>query len=828
MQPLTERAAGVAGAAFLTGTPVALARVGWPLAADGVGWAEVVMHLRAFTLPTSLLLAALMCLVAAAWTAYALATVADLLRMVQGQAPRMAVARLAAAVLAATASGTALAAPAAADTASAYSAAQPISAAEHGPDEREHQQDRDRGVHRHRSVTGFALDSADLAPDMRARLDSVAELVRAYGDPDTPITVTGHTDPTGGEDYNLDLSQRRAQAAASYLRTTLGAEFAFTVEGEGEAQPPPHGGDTYAELRRVEIDYRLQPPSKPGPVRPVEKPDHTAAGHEKSAPAAQEREEATSGIAVPAAAATAAIGAAALAGGCALARRSRRHRHTGDGALGPALQDDETTLSEAAAEDEAPAPSRPVEAEASEGSRQVRLGPEVVVDATRGLAITGPDAAGVVAALLARTARQAPGSVIATRSALEEIGCGEDGNLHGVTRVMGTEAALVRAEAYLVAAQRTAEDDAEEETAEVLPTVLVEASGQGAPHERVRAMLAVESATAPTVIALADLGQGTRIHAGDELVRITEADATVREFPADALWRQDGAPAGEPPPAGEHPAPVHPSPAANAGADAPAPRPEAGPGAVVLRLFAPRVDVRAAGSEVTDRMRAAARLLLAYLAIHPDGATGEEISELLAPGASPARARSARNNALSSARSAIRAALGAEEMPVVETVGGRYRLQKELFDVDLRHFNDALDRAKTTSGDARAENRRTALAYYVGELLSDITETWVETERHRCRRSAAQTCVRLAEETTAVADKVSLLDRACTIDAYNEMVHRMLAEAYAENNDPDAVHRTYQRLSENLRGIGERPSKEVRARVENLTSIAPLRSGAPR
>ena len=63
----------------------------------------------------------------------------------------------------------------------------------------------------------FGFDSAELTIDALQDLDRVAA---AFNDPQlagVQVTLEGHTDATGAEDYNLWLSQRRAEAVVSYL-----------------------------------------------------------------------------------------------------------------------------------------------------------------------------------------------------------------------------------------------------------------------------------------------------------------------------------------------------------------------------------------------------------------------------------------------------------------------------------------------------------------------------------------------------------------------------------------------------------------------------------
>lgn len=105
----------------------------------------------------------------------------------------------------------------------------------------------------------FDFDSAEVKPLAQAALDQIVASIaeRSAGQ---PIQVLGHTDALGGDSYNQELSQRRADAVASTLRSELaGADI--TATGLGETQPVapnanPDGTDNptgRAQNRRVEI-----------------------------------------------------------------------------------------------------------------------------------------------------------------------------------------------------------------------------------------------------------------------------------------------------------------------------------------------------------------------------------------------------------------------------------------------------------------------------------------------------------------------------------------------------------------------------------------------
>ncbi|MEP5367982.1 OmpA family protein, partial [Parvibaculum sp.] len=103
----------------------------------------------------------------------------------------------------------------------------------------------------------FATDSSDINARFYDVLNSVAIVLEEYNQ--TLIDVTGHTDSTGSDQYNLELSQKRAQSVSSYLIGQGLDSRRFYIVGAGESQPIATN-DTAAgreQNRRVEI--RLSP-----------------------------------------------------------------------------------------------------------------------------------------------------------------------------------------------------------------------------------------------------------------------------------------------------------------------------------------------------------------------------------------------------------------------------------------------------------------------------------------------------------------------------------------------------------------------------------------
>lgn len=99
----------------------------------------------------------------------------------------------------------------------------------------------------------FQTNSADLNANFFGVLDSVALVLKEYDK--TLIEVAGHTDDTGSDQYNQQLSERRAVTVGQYLQTKgVIADRVLTV-GAGETRPiaPNSTPEGRQANRRVEL-----------------------------------------------------------------------------------------------------------------------------------------------------------------------------------------------------------------------------------------------------------------------------------------------------------------------------------------------------------------------------------------------------------------------------------------------------------------------------------------------------------------------------------------------------------------------------------------------
>ncbi len=103
----------------------------------------------------------------------------------------------------------------------------------------------------------FELDSDVIKRESFSLLDEVIETLANHPEL-RMIEIQGHTDDQGKDDYNLDLSMRRAQAVRTYLVQGGVEEGRLMAQGYGESQPLIGGTseEARASNRRVEFHIR--------------------------------------------------------------------------------------------------------------------------------------------------------------------------------------------------------------------------------------------------------------------------------------------------------------------------------------------------------------------------------------------------------------------------------------------------------------------------------------------------------------------------------------------------------------------------------------------
>jgi outer membrane protein OmpA-like peptidoglycan-associated protein len=99
----------------------------------------------------------------------------------------------------------------------------------------------------------FDTDSAALRPQFFGVLNSVGKVLTEYDK--TVVEVAGHTDSTGSDSYNMQLSQRRANTVGEYLYTQGIMDQRIISVGMGEHHPIADNSTAEGRQlnRRVEI-----------------------------------------------------------------------------------------------------------------------------------------------------------------------------------------------------------------------------------------------------------------------------------------------------------------------------------------------------------------------------------------------------------------------------------------------------------------------------------------------------------------------------------------------------------------------------------------------
>ncbi len=104
----------------------------------------------------------------------------------------------------------------------------------------------------------FVTNSAAVTPAAQKELDIIAGALQANELSNFSFFVEGHADPRGPDDYNMSLSQRRAESVVQYLADVRGvAPERLIPVGKGETEQLIPERPAAPENRRVTIKTRV-------------------------------------------------------------------------------------------------------------------------------------------------------------------------------------------------------------------------------------------------------------------------------------------------------------------------------------------------------------------------------------------------------------------------------------------------------------------------------------------------------------------------------------------------------------------------------------------
>ncbi|MFI0724343.1 hypothetical protein [Streptomyces sp. NPDC021224] len=275
------------------------------------------------------------------------------------------------------------------------------------------------------------------------------------------------------------------------------------------------------------------------------------------------------------------------------------------------------------------------------------------------------------------------------------------------------------------------------------------------------------------------------------------SDAAPQQAPIVSGPSPEAPDEGEPTPAAEEPEPD----------DARLPLELTFLGRVRLTHHLPDGDTHA---DLTSSLTPKHRELLTYLALHPDGVRREALGAAIWPDAPRTRPYNSFHATLSQLRSALRTATHDEQTDVTLNTDGVYALDPHRASVDLWALNDAL-RAARIDAPARRPAVEQALTLYTGDLATDVVAEWIEAPREALRRDLLDALSALIRDVRPMHpdEALRLLERARSLDPYNEAVYRAIARLQTRLGHHDAVPRTESLLATVLAEIDERPSAET-------------------
>ncbi|MGP3769753.1 hypothetical protein ACTWJ8_02880 [Streptomyces sp. SDT5-1] len=266
------------------------------------------------------------------------------------------------------------------------------------------------------------------------------------------------------------------------------------------------------------------------------------------------------------------------------------------------------------------------------------------------------------------------------------------------------------------------------------------------------------------------------------------------------------------------------NPEGSAAAEARSPKRSPGERAFTLAVLGPvqlayRPSHDAEAKNLTHSLAPKQREILAYLALHRDGARREALTAAIWPDAPSDHPYNSFHATLSQFRRTVRTLTGGELADVVRRQDGRYVVEPGKVSVDLWELQDAL----TEAGMARSEEKRREALHrgidlYTGDLASDVVSEWCEAPREAVRRDVLDAVATLtrALSTSDPSKALALLERATKLDRYNEAIYRDIARVQARLGLPAEIPRTLTLLGAVLAEVDEEPSRETIATFEAL------------
>ncbi len=206
--------------------------------------------------------------------------------------------------------------------------------------------------------------------------------------------------------------------------------------------------------------------------------------------------------------------------------------------------------------------------------------------------------------------------------------------------------------------------------------------------------------------------------------------------------------------------------------------------------------------------RVPTRELIAYLALHPHGASRDELIEALWPAQDPKKTRRRLWDLATDARAALGDALIHE--------GERYRLDRAKVQIDL----DQLDHLPASTDADNEPDLEAALALWRGEPLEGADYIWADGHIHRLRATLLGLLERAGNARLERGDArgaLQMAEQAIALDQFHEASWRLALQAEHTLGMRESITRRYDELANALdEQLGLQPTRETRAMYRQL------------
>jgi DNA-binding SARP family transcriptional activator len=206
--------------------------------------------------------------------------------------------------------------------------------------------------------------------------------------------------------------------------------------------------------------------------------------------------------------------------------------------------------------------------------------------------------------------------------------------------------------------------------------------------------------------------------------------------------------------------------------------------------------------------------MLAYLALHPEGVTADEVIGVFWPDVDDQKAHKQLWRTITDAR----AKLG----EVIIRAGSRYLLDREALAVDLDLFERLLAEAAAAEDADREQLLEHALAFVRGQPFAGSDYPWAAGEIRRLRGMIIEPLEQLGYlrlDNGNPAGALAAAEQAIGLEPYHEGAHRLAMHAEAVLGLREALAERFERLNHELdTRFGLEPERETRLLYRRLLS----------